>query len=1400
MQRALLSAAIALILVLVTALVGPLFIDWGRYRGAFETEISRLSRLDVRIGGPIDLRLLPTPTLKLQHIALGRPDGPTEVRAKTLRVELALGALMRGQFLISDVGLEAPEISLGFVGGERLELPAPLFTLDPDAISIAHFAVEKGRMILAEGSSHSLVLDKLEFNGEVRSLLGPAKGEGFVAVNGENYEFRIAADRATADGAVKVRLLVDTIDHVRVGEVDSAVWIECGMPHFAGNLQWSQTTGRATPGFNEPWRVSARMRGNWEAVLLEGINLQYGSEEQAVQLRGRANVVFGAQPELDVTLAATRIDLDRLLALPGPGRRRPLVAARAMADQFGAANLPPVRVNFGLRADVVTLADAPLQEVSANLRGDGGVWSLDSLELRAPGGTQLRLRGRPDPAARGAPFAGQGRIETRDSRALVSWLAAGSTDGFTGPFRAESDIRLGGESIVFDRFKAEYDRDALEGNFTYFEPTADRAAQISGTLHASTLDLPRVYALVQHISADPTLPHEGSLSLNVGRAAIAGVEAKSTDMRLQFDERALTVERLAIDDFAGARVAAAGSVDIRTLAPRGAITLDLDVPTADAAAALLEKFYAPAAAELRRTGSRLLPAQLHGSLTSDAQAAREAGMSAGAGFKIDGSAGAFAFGLQGVVEAASDGSLRATFTQPGAAKIALAGRIDASDGRTLVEAMGLDKLVSVDDHAGRLEFKTSGRFDGPLAATAQVTAGGLDVSMSGTLQTAQSQAAATNLALSVAQANVRIPRTGTLPTTLTARLNYADGVVALDQMTGTVAGTDIAGRLAISLSPAVGLDGDIRLGALDLPAVIAAAVGMPEKRGNGWSADPFAGGILGQVAGRIAMASARTTLTTQLVTQNLHGALIFGPAGVALDDLEADIADGRVSGRLAFERNGDELRARSRIKLTKADVAALFPGDRPPISGRLNLEAEIEGRGRSPVALIGSLQGKGTFSIEDGKLAQLDPSAFEAVIRSVDEGLPIEGRRIRERMEAALAGGALSFQGNGSIAATAGRASLTGARLRAEGADMAISARYDLVPQTLDARLNLVGPVGIGGVDNGRPEIAIKLEGSIDSPRRTLDIGALSKWLSARAMAQNAKRLAAAALDASPIESPQTSAAAPRPSGPANLAAADKAPLASDELKTGASSVPPNGAKPQPEAGAVGAAKPAEAQASPSSGVKTEAPAHSASAANPAADALAATKPPTDRQPAARDTAVEMPREANVAPAESPVDPAIAELNRAIAVNPTDGAALARRGQMFTVRGNYALAIKDFNEVIRLRPRDAEAFNNRCWARAIIGDLESALRDCNAALQLRPRYADAFDSRGMINLKSGQLSKAIADYDAALQINPKLASSLYGRGIAKIKTDNFTGGNLDIVEAKSIQANIAEEFAGYDIR
>src|SRR5437660_11389687 len=99
----------AIILALVTALVGPLFIDWDSYRGEFEARASRLTGLDFRVTGAIDARLLPTPSVVLQGVEFGRPRATGRVRARALRIDFGLGALMPADCRIAGARLPGPE-------------------------------------------------------------------------------------------------------------------------------------------------------------------------------------------------------------------------------------------------------------------------------------------------------------------------------------------------------------------------------------------------------------------------------------------------------------------------------------------------------------------------------------------------------------------------------------------------------------------------------------------------------------------------------------------------------------------------------------------------------------------------------------------------------------------------------------------------------------------------------------------------------------------------------------------------------------------------------------------------------------------------------------------------------------------------------------------------------------------------------------------------------------------------------------------------------------------------------------------------------------------------------------------------------------------------------------------
>jgi tetratricopeptide (TPR) repeat protein len=160
-------------------------------------------------------------------------------------------------------------------------------------------------------------------------------------------------------------------------------------------------------------------------------------------------------------------------------------------------------------------------------------------------------------------------------------------------------------------------------------------------------------------------------------------------------------------------------------------------------------------------------------------------------------------------------------------------------------------------------------------------------------------------------------------------------------------------------------------------------------------------------------------------------------------------------------------------------------------------------------------------------------------------------------------------------------------------------------------------------------------------------------------------------------------------------------------------------------------------------------------------------------------------------------DPVISDLSRKIAANANDTISRYKRGQVYAVKRAFASAMQDFDAVLGRAPKDAEALNNRCWTRAATGDLQGALADCNLALQVNPGLSDAFDSRGLVNLKLGRTADAIKDYTDAIQRNPRSSSSLFGRGVATRKSGG--DGGTDIAQAKSMDPNIAREFAGYGV-
>ena len=172
MQTTLLGLAIAFIIALVAALVGPYFIDWNQFRPQFEAEASRIIGAPVRVGGKLDARLLPAPSLQLRSVVVGGANDLGKVRADKLDVEFSLGSLMRGEVRATELTINGMSLDLGLDPKGRIDWPASTGTLNLGSLAIDRLNLT-GRIALHDAASRStLELNDIAFSGDVRSLAG----------------------------------------------------------------------------------------------------------------------------------------------------------------------------------------------------------------------------------------------------------------------------------------------------------------------------------------------------------------------------------------------------------------------------------------------------------------------------------------------------------------------------------------------------------------------------------------------------------------------------------------------------------------------------------------------------------------------------------------------------------------------------------------------------------------------------------------------------------------------------------------------------------------------------------------------------------------------------------------------------------------------------------------------------------------------------------------------------------------------------------------------------------------------------------------------------------------------------------------------------------------------------
>ncbi|MFZ1172906.1 MAG: AsmA-like C-terminal region-containing protein, partial [Bradyrhizobium sp.] len=1128
MQTTLLGLAIALIIALVAALIGPYFVDWNQFRPQFEAEASRVIGAPVRVGGALEARLLPSPTLRLGSVAVGGANDLGKVRADKLDVEFSLGSLMRGEWRATELTIGGMALDLGLDPQGRIDWPSGTGKFNLGSLSIDRLHLT-GRAALHDAlSHHTLEIDDIAFSGDVRSLAGALRGDGSFTVSGSRFPFRVSSGQSADGNGTRLHLVVDSGSRPWSADFDGLVSFEGRAPHVDGAITWAATAGSkggskgATPS-TVPWRVSAKVKADHAAAKLEQIEASYGAEDTALKLAGAGGLRFGVSPLLHVVMSARQLDADRFAAKEiaakeggaksGGGKdnaaAEPVRVLPALRTLMGVIPEVPIPARLELIADQIVLGGRSLQNLEAELHTDTKSWAVDRLDVRAPGTTRISLNGK-TPDSTSGHFSGALNIESSDPDALVMWLQGRSelTYHSQGPFRLSGGVNVAANSVAIENVKCEIDGGAVEGRIAMTHDASSGAA-LDATLKADRLDLDSSSAFARAVLGPQSeWPERMAWSLDIAHAISAGQDLHPFSAKFGYDPKTLTLESLKIGEATGPMLEGKGAFD-RTNAT-GKLALSSSAPSLSQIAGSIAPVWPQLAARLNAMKPGPGPARLKFALAIDKEAGHADRTNALVSIDLD------APQFKGAVTLT---------TRPGAAslrdadldkilhgEVTIDAKLASEQGASLLALLGLDGVIAASDGPGQLQGSVTGVWGTPLRVKLDLTGVGFDAEAQGTANPFTAidlKAVKANLSLKAHGLNLA-PLFDLKPSDklaqgigLSSRVAFAGGKLTFDDIDGAMAGSRLRGRVAMTFDGDHRIDGEVGLDALDLSPAFLLAIGAAGRDAS----EPVGTAFVKGWHGQIAFQALRGVLPGGSELRPLSGTLKGDGQSLVVDNIKGGIGGGEASGNIEAKPTADGLALNARIALKGVDGTALHYRALAMPPGRTSLQMTLSSQGRSASALTGAISGSGTVTLEAARIRGLDPRAFDVAIRTSDAGQATDDIRLRKIVEPALFGGALLVS-TAQIPFTVrdGRLRVGATALEAEGVRAIVSGGYDIPADQADIRATLAAP-GAGAGQASPPEIQIFAAGSPDALDRSVDVAALSSWLAVRAIDRETRRL-----------------------------------------------------------------------------------------------------------------------------------------------------------------------------------------------------------------------------------------------------------------------------------------------------
>lgn len=1079
MRDLLTALAGAVILILVAALAAPPFVDWQGHRAFVDHLVSRSIGAPARSEGRVDIRLLPSPRLRLDQLRLGNDAAKPALDLRFVKAEIALAPLLKGEVRFTETRIGRAEIKLPVTEGDAILLPEGLAdSLGGRDLAIEDLHIQQfllTTMVPATGRTDQLYAEGLHL--QAPAIAGPWRIEG----TSGGLPFRLGTGEPGDDGSVLVKLSgggdrAPRFDAEAKLKLTGVAKSESGSGprplrvSAEGSARLVIGPPTQIAGAYLPTALSGKFKARGAQVAFEGVSAEIDPGGHPLRLTGTGRLDL-RQWRAGLVLEARRLDLDAFLMSPsGQG-----LIARGLPR---AGSDLPVMLDLDLAVETATLGfeDWSNLALSGTFERNGGLL-LRSLSATAPGQTQVSASGQVDTAP--APrFTGSLTIATPTSDGLGRYLRRlGVENPFLTvldgrPIEAGADLSVGGGDVSLRNLRLALGTGQITGNARYAGPERGGRGRLDAQIAARGIDI----ATLPPFGGAFAGLHDHDLGLTVEardmRYGATGSGNGRIAASIQSDGTSLVVDSLDVTDLAGANAKLAGRI---TPDGGGRITGRLAAPVAAPLIALLDRVW------VRET--RLIPTFLREApLDLAVSVERDAGSAEALQTSAKGKAGGGSLDLSltsraGRIERGT-AALATAKAGPWFGRADIAGLQQPADLRLTASRPPGDASVLGIDAAGTIA--------GLKLSTPKPILLGQE---GGPPRAGEARIEAADFGPFLALSGLPGLAPGAWPATLTATLTREDEN-GIAELAGSVAGAGVSGRFVREPDGALG--GTASLGRLSLPQLASALV-IPLGSTQRFTAPPPPRPPI-----NLDLRVETLDLGRGQTARSAAFRLGLDDGALSLRDLSAKLGEGRLSGSATLTRRNAAASISGEGSLQDASIPALADGS--PITGRLSAALRFSATGDGPAALAANLAGSGDITLRDINLPETDPDALgRALARALEIDDPLRDGRLRAVVEEELSKGGAQAAGS-----TTSPATIIGGALRAGPLDLRLgSARwtgtlgYDLGSGRLDVRGTLVGRDAPKGWNAGVPSVQLGLGGSLSTPERNLDVGALSNGLSA---------------------------------------------------------------------------------------------------------------------------------------------------------------------------------------------------------------------------------------------------------------------------------------------------------------